>query len=295
MNKLEQSKKKLHLESVSVPLVYKIHIAIKFSCKNPLLDTAGEQRAVIERELLEFSILITLMLDLKTVRLFPKRMVPPICPGLCSGISITYKTKQPIQFIPVQLTLDKDGAERERNLTTGYLDSGLNSVELASKNNKRATDQHRGSPEDHPNLKSDRRIRFLSSCGHSPSHPRTLRANSHTASCIPKHTPAENSWTGFLNNELCSEDSKPQTGQHQPPSVTTHFCICTKLDRAFASRSFIMLHTFVHFYLLLKSLHVELNYRINLIKRAIRTNHTIHDLHGHSVKFTCQFQYTSNQ
>lgn len=30
-----------------------------------------------------------LLVDLKRVRLFPSLMVPPICPGLCSGMSIT--------------------------------------------------------------------------------------------------------------------------------------------------------------------------------------------------------------
>lgn len=51
-NKDEELKKtkktKLYLKSVSVPLVYKIHIPVKFSCKNHLLDTAGEQRAGFE-------------------------------------------------------------------------------------------------------------------------------------------------------------------------------------------------------------------------------------------------------
>lgn len=31
----------------------------------------------------------TLLGDLKMVRRFPSLMVPPICPGLCSGMSIT--------------------------------------------------------------------------------------------------------------------------------------------------------------------------------------------------------------
>ncbi len=36
----------------------------------------------------------TLLLVLKMVLLFPNLMVPPICPGLCSGISITCQVKQ---------------------------------------------------------------------------------------------------------------------------------------------------------------------------------------------------------
>lgn len=84
----------LYLKSVSVPLVHTVQISIELSWNNAwsaIRKRGGGKRSRRPTSIKVEYILITLELDLKTVRLFPNRMVPPICPGLCSGISITFK------------------------------------------------------------------------------------------------------------------------------------------------------------------------------------------------------------
>jgi hypothetical protein len=89
-------------------------------------------------------------LDLKMVLLLPSLMVPPICSGLCSGISITWGHKRTLD-VETGLAQQKTLRRRTRSLwlvcvtespntsrTTGCLDSGSNSVELASENGQGA-------------------------------------------------------------------------------------------------------------------------------------------------------------
>lgn len=160
---------------------------------------------------------------------------------------------------------NKGGAEKERNLTTGYLDSGLNSVELASKNQKRATDQHRVSPDARPRLKSDRR---------EEPHPSSqlvwsltfpsqdiagelahCQLHSQTHSCTERD-----------GQDSCIMSSVPRT-QNQRLNCTNHLhntlLYLHIIRQSIAFRSLNMLRSFAHFYQLLKSLHVDLNYRIN--------------------------------
>lgn len=72
---------------------------------------------------------------LKMVRRFPSRMVPPICPGLCSGMSITCGHTPESQTLEVTLRSAQRSGQVLR--TTGCLDSGSNSVELASEPKKK--------------------------------------------------------------------------------------------------------------------------------------------------------------
>lgn len=71
-------------------------------------------------------------MDLKRVRLFPSLMVPPICPGLCSGMSITCG-----QSRNSQMALRSGQRSVWVKRTTGCFDSGSNSVELASEQNRK--------------------------------------------------------------------------------------------------------------------------------------------------------------
>ena len=65
-------------------------------------------------------ILITLLLDLNIVRLFPSLIVPPICPGLCSGMSITCQDKNRT-FKPILVKTLLEGCDMgsEDNLLRG--------------------------------------------------------------------------------------------------------------------------------------------------------------------------------
>lgn len=177
-----------NLKPVSVSFLYKIHTLIKFPCKKLLLEV-HERKG---QQLLVFTvyILITLVSDLKRVRLLPKRMVPPICPGLCSGISITCK---PTTFVLFQCSSkwhrwSRNGRTNHRMLGFWIKFGGVGVYKRQQRKRSAAAlmfihgwNQMQQEPNPQWQLWS-----------HPPFHPRTLRANSHTASCIPKHTPGEN-------------------------------------------------------------------------------------------------------
>lgn len=84
--------------------------------------------------------------------------------------------------------------------TTGCLVSGSNSVELASvkmiknKNEWKKLNKNWNTL----NLKAHAKFALIDISENLvwvlPSQPSTLRANSHTASCMPKQTPAKQGW-----------------------------------------------------------------------------------------------------
>lgn len=114
-----------YLKAVSVPFLHVLGVAVEFSWKT---DRSGEREGRRRGDHAgRASLRSTLLGDLKMVRLFPNLMVPPICPGLCSGMSITCGRRG---------SGSKNGSAVRSKVrvqrTTGCFDSGSNSVELAS-------------------------------------------------------------------------------------------------------------------------------------------------------------------
>lgn len=79
-----------YLKAMSVPFIHVLRVSVKLAWNTEQMSAFQTQQhnAGIE---LRFLLRSTLLLDLNMVRLFPSLMVPPICPGLCSGMSITCK------------------------------------------------------------------------------------------------------------------------------------------------------------------------------------------------------------
>lgn len=78
------------------------------------------------------------------VRLLPSLIVPPICPGLCSGISITCQGKNAtiVTFIDLIAHVTVGLFLHFREITTGCFDSGSNSVEFASGKEQNKANRH---------------------------------------------------------------------------------------------------------------------------------------------------------
>lgn len=66
-------------------------------------------------------------------------------------------------------------------------------------------------------------------CNYPPSHPTTFRANSHTASCIPKHTPAENKTNTIFCIIRAISRTCQQTRSRRDPECarTAEMTVCT--------------------------------------------------------------------
>lgn len=125
----------VYLKPVSVSLFNVFSISIKFPCDNKTFDIAHScWRGRISIFIWGGYLLSTLVLDLKMVRLFPNLIVPPMFPGLCSGMSITCRD-QIGWWASVLIKWNTSTAWGGKwEPTTGCLVSGSNSVELASVN-----------------------------------------------------------------------------------------------------------------------------------------------------------------
>lgn len=126
---------------MSVPFLHVLCISIKSACKTEQLWAQSRHNNRSDSVLSlksKLHLRNTLLVVLKMVRLFPSLMVPPICPGLCSGISITCRGSTWKLWDMNTLLVWKQQSLfiMEQTLTTGCFSSGWNSVELASDGQK---------------------------------------------------------------------------------------------------------------------------------------------------------------
>lgn len=79
----------MHLKAMSVSFLDIIYISIQFSCEREYVEISSLLYYWYSISVRQAHLRSMLFSVLKMVLLFPSRIVPPICPGLCSGMSIT--------------------------------------------------------------------------------------------------------------------------------------------------------------------------------------------------------------
>lgn len=123
-----------NLKAMSVPFLHIVCVSIKlaWNTEQPWGQCRCYNTSTFGWEKILSFLRNTLVSFVKMVRLLPSLIVPPICPGLCSGISITCKGPS-LNLYSRQVRLQQDYFWIYKELTTGCFESGSNSVELASK------------------------------------------------------------------------------------------------------------------------------------------------------------------